>query len=124
MSMPTIPQEPVRPTRAEVVIDLLKSIAMEEVALANVLDAEANKVRAFVGQFQDFPLQPSAAQVLAFTVQVFRLIDTVVMKEWLLLRKLREVAYLAWEWGGYDGYDGYDGYGGYGGYDGNRWGEE
>lgn len=103
MSMPTIPQEPYRPTRDEVIIDLLKSIAMEETALANLVDAEACKVRAFVGWYKDLPFQPSVGQVIAFTAQVFKLIDTVVMKEWLLLRKLREVAYLAYTYDGLDG---------------------
>ncbi|OUM94254.1 MAG: hypothetical protein BAA04_02335 [Firmicutes bacterium ZCTH02-B6] len=104
MGMPTIPQEPYRPTRAEVIIDLLKSIAMEETALAHLMDAEAYKVRAFVGRYQNFPLQPSMPQVLAFTAQVFKLIDVIAMKEWLLLRKLREVAHLACVCEGDDGY--------------------
>ncbi len=95
MTMPMIPAEPYRPTRCEVVIDLLKSIAMEESALSRLIDAEACKVKAFVGRGGNFPLNPSAQQIIAFSAQVFRMIDIVVMKEWLLLRKLREVAELA-----------------------------
>lgn len=94
MSMPTIPEERHRPTHDEVIIDLLKSIAMEETALSNLIDAEASKVKAFVGPHKDFPMRPSAAQLIAFNAQVFKMIDTIVMKEWLLLRKLREVAEL------------------------------
>lgn len=92
MSMPTIPEERYRPTHDEVVIDLLKSIAMEETALAHLIEAEANKVRAFVGPGRNFPLNPSVPQIIKFNAQVFKLIDVIVMKEWLLLRKLREVA--------------------------------
>lgn len=36
MSMPTIPRDRHRPTKCEVVIDLLKSIAMEETALGHL----------------------------------------------------------------------------------------
>ena len=46
MSMPQIPEESFRPTKEEVVIDLLKSIAMEENAIAHLLHAEAEKIQA------------------------------------------------------------------------------
>lgn len=92
MSMPVIPEEPHRPTKGEVIIDLLKSIAMEETALAHLIHAEAEKVRAFVGKKRDFPLCPKPREVIEFNAQVFKLMDTIVMKEWLLLRKLRDVA--------------------------------
>lgn len=95
MSMPTIPEERYRPTHDEVIIDLLKSIAMEETALAHLIAAEARKVKAFVGRHENFPFGPSAAQIIAFNAQVFKMIDVIVMKEWLLLRKLKDVAELA-----------------------------
>lgn len=95
MSMPSIPEERYRPTHDEVVIDLLKPIAMEETALSHLIDAEASKLEAFVGRSKNFPLKPTVAQLIAFNAQVFKMIDVVVMKEWLLLRKLREVVELA-----------------------------
>ncbi|WP_083659790.1 MULTISPECIES: hypothetical protein [Paenibacillus] len=48
MSMPQIPEETFRPTKEEVVIGLLKSIAMEENAIAHLLHAEAEKVQATI----------------------------------------------------------------------------
>lgn len=92
MSMPTIPEERHRPTKREVVIDLLKSIAMEETALAHLINAEAEKIQAFVGEGRNFPLCPRPREVIEFNAQVFKLMDVIVMKEWLLLRKLRDVA--------------------------------
>jgi ADP-dependent phosphofructokinase/glucokinase len=43
MSMPQIPEEKYRPDVCEVLIDILKSIALEETALANILNAEGRK---------------------------------------------------------------------------------
>jgi hypothetical protein len=91
MSMPHIPEESFRPSRDEVVIDLLKSIAMEENALSHLMNAEAEKIQAFVGKHHDFPTCPSNDEIIQFNMQVFRLIDVIVMKEWLLLRKLENV---------------------------------
>ncbi len=91
MSMPNIPNELHRPSKEEVVIDLLKSIAMEETALSQLINAEAEKIQAFVGKDLDFPGCPSNEFILKFSGQVFKLLDVIVMKEWLLLRKLENV---------------------------------
>ncbi len=88
MSMPTIPEEHFRPTKDEVVIDLLKSIAMEETAISHLLNAEAEKIQAFVGKELDFPSCPSNEFILKFNGQTHKLVDVIVMKEWLLLRKM------------------------------------
>lgn len=91
MSMPTIPPEPHRPNKDEVVIDLLESIALEEIALANLMKAEAEKMRAFVGECCDFPSDPSNNEIIKFNRNVNQFLETLVMKEWLLLRKLQNV---------------------------------
>ncbi|MEK3787678.1 hypothetical protein [Paenibacillus sp. FSL K6-1230] len=88
MSMPQIPEERFRPSKEEVVIDLLKSIAMEETAISHILNAEAEKIQAFVGKNLDFPGCPTTKEIIRFNAQVFKVIDVVVMKEWLLLRKM------------------------------------
>ena len=88
MSMPTIPEENYRPSKNEVVIDLLKSIAMEETAISHLLNAEAEKIQAFVGKGLDFPSCPSNEFILKFNGQTTKLVDIIVMKEWLLLRKM------------------------------------
>jgi hypothetical protein len=88
MSMPTIPQESFRPTIHEAVIDLFKSIAMEETAISHLLNAEAEKIQAFVGRHLDFPTNPTNCDILKFNQSVTKLVDVIVMKEWLLFRKL------------------------------------
>ncbi|MNI57404.1 hypothetical protein D3C73_1124620 [compost metagenome] len=91
MSMPHIPEEMFRPSKEEVVIDLLKSIAMEETALSHILNAEAEKIQAFVGKELNFPTSPTNQDIIRFNIQVFKVLDVIVMKEWLLLRKLENV---------------------------------
>ncbi|MFD2443227.1 hypothetical protein ACFSO7_04430 [Bacillus sp. CGMCC 1.16607] len=91
MSMPTIPAEPHRPNRNEVIIDLLESIALEEIALSHIMNAEAEKIQAFVGKCHDFPTNPTSCEIIKFNKGVTQLLETIVMKEWLLLRKLENV---------------------------------
>jgi hypothetical protein len=88
MSMPTIPEEAFRPSICEAVIDLFKSIAMEETAISHLLNAEAEKIQAFVGRHLDFPTNPTNCDILKFNQSVTKLLDVIVMKEWLLFRKL------------------------------------
>ncbi|ANB61370.1 hypothetical protein [Anoxybacteroides amylolyticum] len=91
MSMPEIPKMTHRPDKKEVIIDLLESIALEEVALSHILNAEAEKIQAFVGKCLDFPTKPNNHEILTFNKSVQSLLETVVMKEWLLLKKLEDV---------------------------------
>ncbi|MCH5586709.1 hypothetical protein MK805_17400 [Shimazuella sp. AN120528] len=91
MSIPQIPDGKHRPSFSEVIIDLLESIALEEIALAHLINAEAEKVQAFVGKNLDFPTRPSNVEINKFNNEVFKLIDVIVMKEWLLLRKFENV---------------------------------
>ncbi|MBA2872913.1 hypothetical protein HNQ85_003228 [Anoxybacillus calidus] len=91
MSMPKIPKMSHRPDKEEVIIDLLESIALEEVALSHILNAEAEKIQAFVGNCLDFPTKPNNHEIIKFNRSVQDLIETVVMKEWLLLKKLENV---------------------------------
>ncbi|MFD2329656.1 hypothetical protein ACFSR7_10420 [Cohnella sp. GCM10020058] len=89
MSMPTIPHEPYRPSLDQVVVDLLKSIALEETALAHLLNAEAEQMRALAHQGQHAASHRARCELMAQAGrQSVRLLDAVVMKEWLLLRKL------------------------------------
>lgn len=91
MSMPTIPKEPHRPNKKEVTIDLLESIALEEIALSHIMNAESEKIQAFVGKCLDFPTHPKNEEIIKFNKGVNQLLETIVMKEWLLLKKLENV---------------------------------
>lgn len=92
MGMPEIPSGNNRPSLPETVIDLLESIALEEMALAHLINAEAEKLQAFVGEDLNFPTNPSNAEILRMNVSVTRLMETLMFKELFLLRKLETVA--------------------------------
>lgn len=91
MSMPQIPDGKHRPCFSDVIIDLLESIALEEMALAHLVNAEADKLQAFVGKDLDFPTCPTNNEINKFNYGVQKLMDVIVMKEWLLLRKFENV---------------------------------
>ncbi|WP_202908613.1 hypothetical protein [Halalkalibacillus sediminis] len=93
MSMPSIPPEPYRPNRKEVIVDLLESIALEEISLSHLMKAEAEKIQAFVGECKDFPTDPSSEEIIQFNRNMNQFLETIVMKEWILLRKLQNVLY-------------------------------
>lgn len=97
MSMPQIPESKHRPTIHEVLIDLMESIALEEIALSHLINAESEKLQAFVGKHLDFPTCPSNEMILKMNQQTTKLMDVIVMKEWLLLRKLEDVIHLSEE---------------------------
>ncbi|MEC2073911.1 hypothetical protein [Alkalihalophilus marmarensis] len=88
MSMPVIPKQPHRPDLCKVTIDLMESIALEEMALSHLVNAEAEKIQAFVGKHLNFPTCPNTGEIITFNKSVNRMIDSVLMKEFLLLRKL------------------------------------
>ncbi|MGN8768194.1 hypothetical protein ACTNDP_01635 [Paenibacillus barengoltzii] len=97
MSIPQIPESIHRPSMDEVIVDLLESIALEEIALSHLINAEAEKLQAFVGKHLDFPTCPSNETILKMNYQTSKLMDVIVMKEWLLLRKLEDVIFLCEE---------------------------
>lgn len=88
-----MPDEPIPDqTNRQLVIDhLLESIAKEELALANILNAQAAKINAFVGENFDFPTHPSNREIISINNSSMRILRMVVMKEWLTLSRLEEI---------------------------------
>lgn len=95
MGMPEIPRGENRPNQRETLIDLLESIALEEMALAHLMNAEAEKLQAFVGEDLDFPTHPGNDEILRFQVTINRFMETVMFQQMFLLRKLETVSQLA-----------------------------
>ena len=91
MSMPQIPENKNRPDFKCVVIDLLESIALEEVALSHLLNAEAEKMQAFVGEKLNFPFKPTIDEILEFNKTSIEFVDKIIMKEWILMNKLKKI---------------------------------
>ncbi|MGE5456010.1 MAG: hypothetical protein ACM3O4_02785 [Ignavibacteriales bacterium] len=91
MSMPEIPENKHRPNLKCTVIDLLESIALEEISLSHLLNAEAEKIQAFVGKGLDFPLCSNYKGVVAFSKLSVDFLEKIIMKQWLLTTKLNKV---------------------------------
>jgi len=85
--MPIVPEQPHRPNLDKVVIDLLESIALEEVALSHLLNAEAEKVQSFLCKFHE-DRKADYLELISFNNSVNSTLSSIVMKEFLLLRKL------------------------------------
>ena len=88
MSMPQIPENSYRPDFDEVIIDLLEAIALEEISLSHILNAEGERIQAFLGKNKDFPTHPTNSEIAEFDKSTANLLDTVIMKEWILYKKL------------------------------------
>lgn len=88
MSMPQIPEEKYRPNLCEVTIDILKSVALEETALSHILNAEGERCQAMVKKFECCKHEISLCELNESIRQAEKMLNTIIMKEWLLLRKL------------------------------------
>ncbi|MFD0587168.1 hypothetical protein ACFQZE_04045 [Paenibacillus sp. GCM10027627] len=76
------------------VAHLIKAIALEEEALSKLILTEADKAQAFVGKNLDFPTGPSSAEIIQFNHTVIQLLDTLLMAEWLLLKKIDSLSFI------------------------------
>lgn len=88
MSMPQIPEEKNRPSLCEVTIDILKSVALEETALSHILNAEGERSQAMIKKFECCPDGRALEGLNESVRQTEKMLNTIIMKEWLLLRKL------------------------------------
>lgn len=56
--------------------------------MARLIRSEADKIQAFLGKNHDFPTKPCNDDILDLNHSVRQMLETIVMKEWLLLKKL------------------------------------
>lgn len=94
MSFPTIPQ--IAPTisinRTQVVNLLLASVALEELGLAHVINAEGEKMQAALGTLPGLSVTaPSFAALISINREVRRTLQTVLKTQMLLQFKLEEI---------------------------------
>lgn len=94
MSFPNIPN--ITPTislsRTDAINILLASIALEELSLAHIVNAEAEKIQAVVGTLPNSSIvSPNLSDLLTINESVSKTLKTAVKKEMLLEFKLEEV---------------------------------
>lgn len=81
MSMPVI--IPGTVTRAQAIADLIESVALEETGISHILNAEGEKIQAFVGMSG-----VTADQLLAVNESVQNTVNAVTRLEMILQSKL------------------------------------
>ncbi|QGG48575.1 hypothetical protein [Heliorestis convoluta] len=79
MTMPTIPKR----TREEAITDVIESIALEETALAHLINAEADKIEHYLKSKTICP-----DKLIALNKTVEQVLKTIIKKEMLLQFKL------------------------------------
>lgn len=89
MGMPQIPEGKYRPSWQETVIDLLESIALEEMAIAHLMNAEGEKAQEVVRRYGQGELCQNEMHRSCRDAQ--SMMNNFIMKEWLLFSKLNTV---------------------------------
>ncbi|PIK31403.1 hypothetical protein CS954_09185 [Bacillus siamensis] len=92
MSLPNIPNitPDITLSKCETVNFLLSSVAMEEIGLSHILQAEADRIQTFLGASGD----PSLGELSAINRSTERLLRTVMKSQLLLQTKLEDIIYL------------------------------
>ncbi|MCP6682813.1 hypothetical protein [Bacillus nakamurai] len=92
MSLPNIPNitPDVTLTRCETLNLLLSSVAMEEIGLSHILQAEAEKIQIYLDASDDPPFR----ELLVLNRSTERLLRTVMKSQLFLQTKLEDIIYL------------------------------
>ncbi len=94
MSLPTIPTitPSINIDRTQVINLLLASIALEELGLSHIINAEAEKLQAVLGTLPGLTVTtPSVSILLSVNREVRRSLQTVLKKQMLLEFKLEDI---------------------------------
>lgn len=86
MGMPKFPDGKDRPNKQQVIIDLLESVALEEMAAAHLLNAEGEKLQAVVQKYTCNQINYCDMEQVWSSAQ--RMINSLIMNQWLLINKL------------------------------------
>ncbi len=75
----------------EVIRQLFQAVASEEQALANLMNAEADKIHAFLGDGPKAGSKPTANDIVQFSYSTIEILDTLLMAEWMLMKKTNTI---------------------------------
>lgn len=93
MGMPQIPDGKHRPTFDKTIIDLLESIALEEMAMAHIMNAEGEKIQEITKKYNCKDI--CFTQLLESFDGTVSVLNSIIMKEWLLYNKMKMVLELS-----------------------------
>lgn len=88
MSLPKFPEFTSTRSRKQIVNDILESVALEELAIAHLINAEAEKIQAFTGPYGGFPTAPTNKQINEFQSHVARILEALTEKQRTLARMI------------------------------------
>ncbi len=91
MSMPSFPPNGANMTREDALTMIIASIAMEELALSHILNAEGEKLQYILGTLPGSNSCPCPQDVLAVNKSVTALVEAVTQNQMLLKNKLDQV---------------------------------
>ena len=91
MSMPSFPPNGANMTREEALTMIIASIAMEELALSHILNAEGEKLQYILGTLPSASPRACPQDVLAVNKSVTALVEAVTQNQMLLKNKLNQV---------------------------------
>lgn len=89
MGMPQIPEGTNRPTFDETIIDLLESIALDHMSLSHIMNAEGEKLQELINKYACEEI--GYGQLECSCKNTNRLINDIIMKEWLLLNRMNTI---------------------------------
>ncbi|MCL2573425.1 MAG: hypothetical protein FWE34_02605 [Defluviitaleaceae bacterium] len=93
MSMPKFPDEALNITRDDAVNMILASIAMEELSLSHILNAEGEKIQYVLGTLENGstpPEPPTVDQIMQVNNSVQKLLETTMYKTMFLKSKMSD----------------------------------
>lgn len=88
-------------SKQEVISHLLDSLAVEELAIARLIEAQAEKIQAFTGRDGSFPTRPTNKQINEFQSYVARILEALNAKQKNLIQMVelsRELLEEQGEW--------------------------
>ena len=89
MGMPQIPEGTNRPSLDETIVDLLESIALEEMAMAHIMNAEGEKLQELIKQYGNNDISHSMLESSCKETQ--SMMNNLIMKEWLLFNRMNSI---------------------------------
>lgn len=88
MTMPKYPNDGKDRNYSDIMKDILQSAALEELAIAHLINAEAEKIQAFTGHYGGFPTSPTNKQINEFQENVARILEALSQKQQILVRTI------------------------------------
>lgn len=88
MTIPEYPERKSKKTYKDVVKDILESAALEELAIAHLINAEAEKIQSFTGHYGGFPTAPTNKQINEFQAHVGKIMEALAEKQKILYKTI------------------------------------